>query len=163
MDYRSRMRWERLFGELENALSDETKLEHESLASELRDEEWAATAWTDLLGGTVELSVRGHGRIRGHVEVLGPDVLAVGHHVVRLAAIESVASGERAGSPEPTRYSWRIVMRTMLETEGSQVQVTTLAGTHFRGELTVLGADHIVVGGAVVPWQQVALVTGGRW
>lgn len=157
------MRWERLFGELENALSDDTKLEHEFLASELRDEEWAATSWTDLLGGTVQLTVRGHGALSVEVEVLADGVLATAHHLIRWVAVESFTPGQRAGSPAPTRYSWRSLVRALVENEGPRVRVTTLSGAQVAGDLTVVGGDHLRVGTAIVPWEQVAMLTADAW
>ena len=101
-----RMRWDRLFADLEAEASEIERAETEGLAADLRDEIWAATSWRDLVGGEVVLEVRGVGQIAGEIAAVNEHLVRVRgelvDHLVAGRAVVSVLRTERRADP-PSR------------------------------------------------------------
>lgn len=156
------MRWERLFDELAASLDDDAKLEHDALAEDLAAEEWAATSWTDLLGGTPTLDLEGVGPLTGEVTMIGRDlahVLAPGPVLVHLAAVRGLRGGTRAGAPAVSRRSWAMTWRALA---GEEVRLVRRDGTEVTGPVGVAGADYVTVGAVIVPTDRVSAVWARR-
>lgn len=153
------MRWDRLFSELEQSLADEARLEHEALADELRDEQWAATSWSAMLGGRVELELCGGARVHGPVELIGRDVVATDTTIVFRDAVVAVRNGQRAGSPRVSRLGWASAVRALADEEGPHLHVVRRDGSIVAGLLHVLGEDFLQLGEVMVPTKAVSCVS----
>lgn len=165
----SRMRWDRLFAELEAQVEDEAWVEREALVDELEAGEWADTSWRDLLVGDVALTVRGAGPVRGQVALATSSWVRLrdgaADVVVATSAVCTVrTAGGRASDPGPVtgRLGWGHVFRA-LGAEGDPVALTLVDGQQLAGDVGHVGADAVEVvlapgRTAWVPWSALATV-----
>ncbi len=173
MRYRARVRWDRLFDELEAQASDIEREERDALVDELRDGEWAETSWRDLCGGTVVLEVAGSGRISGHVELVNDRVVQLTgdrvDHVIAVPAVLALHEAERRAD-DPGRVGaslgWGHVFRALRDA-GEEIAVRLTDGTGRDGIVEVVGRDFVRLvtpaGRAQdVPWTAIAMVSGQR-
>lgn len=158
------MRWDRLFADLEGAAIDEHADERDALAEDLRDEQWAALSWTDLLGGPdVRLDVAGLGELPGRVVGVGDVVLVEGdgcRTIVLPEAIAGVVGDDgRAVAAPPVSRTRRQVARAVREA-GVQVRVVRRDGRAVEGTIAEVGSDFVQVaaGGrrVTLPWAWIA-------
>lgn len=167
------MRWDRLFAELEAQAEDDLLAERDALVADLRDAEWAETSWRSLLGGSVELEVKGVGRVAGAVRLVNDDlvhlVTPVMDHLVACTAVTAVlASDHRADEPGrvASRLGWRQVLRRARD-DGDEGRFTSLDGSLREGAIDVVGLDFVRVlpasgRGVVVPTAELAAVSFRR-
>lgn len=142
-----RVRWERLFAELEAGLDDESDRDRDALADELTAEAWAATSWRSLLGGHAVLDVEGVGRVEGTVELAGRDLIHlvanVGDVLVRPDAVTAVRDpGTRTAAESGLELGWRPALRALAE---ETVRVHCRSGMTLDGVLDVVGQDFVRV------------------
>jgi len=165
--YRGRMRWDRLFEELESAAHDELADERDALAEDLRDEQWAALSWTDLLGDPgVRLTVQGLGEVAGRVVSAG-DVIQVedgGRRVVVLPeAVLGVTGDDGRAQPVAQASRGRRQLARALRDAAEVVRVTRRDGSSVDGRVVAVGADFVqlAVGARRVslPWTAIAALT----
>lgn len=164
MSYGVGMRWDRLFADLESAALDEHADERDALAEDLRDEQWAALSWTDLLGDPdVRLLVAGLGEIAGPVIGVGDVVLiarADRRIVVLPEAVKAVSGTDgRALAAEPLSRTRRQLARALCDAQ-AEVRVVRCDGSSVEGVLAAAGADFVqlmVAGRRVsLPWSWIA-------
>ncbi|WP_286929531.1 MULTISPECIES: hypothetical protein [Aeromicrobium] len=158
------MRWDRLFADLEGAAIDEHADERDALADDLREEQWAALGWTDLLGGPdVRLDVAGLGEIGGRVAGVG-DVLLIedaGRRVIVLPEAVTAVSGSdgRAATAPATSRTRRQVARAVRDA-GVEVRVVRRDGRAVEGPIVAVGADFVQVAAGArrvsLPWGWIA-------
>ncbi|SKB04365.1 hypothetical protein [Aeromicrobium choanae] len=158
------MRWDRLFADLEGAAIDEHADERDALADDLREEQWGALGWTDLLGGPdVRLDVAGLGEIGGRVAGVG-DVLLVedaGRRVIVMPEAVTAVSGRdgRAAAAPPTARTRRQVARAVRDA-GVEVRVVRRDGRAVEGSIVAVGADFVQVAAGErrvsLPWAWIA-------
>ncbi|OUZ12837.1 hypothetical protein BHE97_01130 [Aeromicrobium sp. PE09-221] len=158
------MRWDRLFGEVEESAADVMADERDTLAEELGAEAWAEMSWTDLLAGDVVLALQGGGEVRGAVLWSSPDLVMVSAGgrevaVARDAVMTAVASGR--GAATARRVGWPAVFRAARE-DAEDVQVVRRDGGTVSGPVVAVVADAVVLveGGRrkVIPWTALASV-----
>lgn len=158
------MRWERLFADLEGAAFDEHADERDALADDLRDEQWAALSWTDVLGDPdVRLDVAGLGEIAGPVAGAG-DVLLIGpasRRIVVLPEAVIAVSGTdgRAVPVEPLSRTRRQFARALRDAQ-TEVRVVRRDGSFVEGTVVAAGADFVQLMAAgrrvSLPWNWIA-------
>lgn len=154
------MRWDRLFADLEGAAIDEHADERDALAEDLRDEQWASLAWTDLLGEErVRLDVVGLGEIGGRVVGAGDVVLVedMGRRTVVLPeAIAAVVGVDGRAAAVPRLARTRHQIARALRDAGAEVRVVRRDGTAVEGIIVAVGADFVQVASAgrriSLPW-----------
>ncbi|GAA2078493.1 hypothetical protein IDH50_01325 [Aeromicrobium tamlense] len=158
------MRWDRLFADLEGAAIDEHADERDALAEDLRDEQWAALAWTDLLGGAdVRLDVVGLGEIGGRVTGVG-DVVLVQDETSRIVvlpeAIAAVVGHDGRAAAAPTVSRTRRQVARAVRDAGVEVRVVRRDGRTIEGPIVEVGADFVQVAAAglrvSLPWAWIA-------
>lgn len=154
------MRWERLFEELELQGSDEAHLEHQALADDLRDGEWATTAWRSLLGGAPTLEIEGVGPVTMEVLAVSDDVLVGEDRVVAVSAIHGVTGGTRANAPKVLTHSWRVLLRDLIEEDGPRVRIVQRNAQVTVGDVVALGADFVRVDRRIIPIESISVVAG---
>lgn len=168
-----RMRWDRLFADLEAESNEIEKAETEGLADDLRDEIWAGTSWRDLVGGQVVLEVRGAGQIAGEIAAVNEHLVRVRgelvDHLVAGRAVTSVLRTERRADP-PSRIEaalgWSQALRRVRD-GGEPVRVVLEDGRAVDGMIEVIGADFVrlMAGEAaarLLPLTAISVVTSGR-
>lgn len=156
------MRWDRLFGDVEESAADVIADERDTLAEELGAEAWAQMSWTDLLAGDVALTVRGAGEIRGAVLWSSPDLVmvSVGGREVAIArdAVLTAVVSQR-GTATVRRVGWSAVFRAAQE-DAEEVQAVRCDGGLVSGPVAAVLADAVVLveGGRrkVIPWTALA-------
>ena len=158
------MRWDRLFGDVEESAADVMADERDTLAEELGAEAWAEMSWTDLLTGHVVLTVQGGGEARGAVLWSAPDLVmlsADGREVaIARDAVMTAVVSER-GAATVRRVGWPAVFRAAQE-DAEDVQVVRRDGGLVCGPVAAVVADAVglVEGGRrkVSPWTALAAV-----
>jgi hypothetical protein len=145
------VRWDRLFADLEGQAADLELEERDALVGELRDGEWAATSWRDLLGGHVALQVAGLGRVEGEARLVNEQVVhlvsARTEHVVAVAAVLEVIAGERrapASTAVTSRLGWGHLLRAA-RADGDRTVLTRTDGSSVDGTVDVVGRDFVAV------------------
>lgn len=169
--YGAAMRWDRLFADLEASADDEALVEREAMVVELRDEEWSRTPWRELLGGQVEVEVRGAGRLVGVVGLVNETLLRIdaGHleHVVALSAVLGARTDARAPvlTSVDARLGWSHVLRRLRD-DGDEVLLVRVDGSSVRARVEHVVDGAVVVSSAertlLVPLQALAVVTVPR-
>lgn len=167
------MRWDRLFAELEGEAVRLAKIETETVAAELGDETWGRTSWRQLLGGQVELEVRGAGRVSGEVASVN-DVLirlrgGTGDRLVATRGVLEVIDSQHRSEP-PGRVEaalgWPSALRRLRDA-GEQVRITGDDGRVVTGRIDAVGQDFVRVTVAsgrrrVMVLDAVAMIAGVR-
>lgn len=165
-----RVRWDRLFDDLEAQAADIEREERDALVDELRDGDWAETAWRQLLGGRVVLEVHGAGRVEGEVVLVNEHVVHVSgprtHQIVSTRAVMAVHATERRAD-EPGRVAaalgWGHVFRTVRDA-GEEITLRLVDGSSRDGTVDVVGRDFVRVVTASgraqdVLWTAIAVVS----
>lgn len=164
------MRWDRLFADLEGQAADIELEERDALVSEIRDGEWAATPWRDLVGGRVVLQVAGLGRVEGAARLVNETIVhltsARAEHVVATAAVLEVTASEGrapATTAVTSRLGWAHLLRAA-RNDGDRAILTRTDGAVVDGTVEVVGRDFVTVRtGAertrVVPFAALAALT----
>lgn len=168
-----RMRWDRLFADLEAEADEIHKAEAEGLAGDLRDEIWATTSWRDLVGGEVVLEVQGVGQVVGEVAAVNAQLVRVRSgpldHLVACAAVTSVLRSQRRADP-PSRIDaalgWSQALRRLRDA-GEPVRIVLRDGRAVDGVIEVVGTDFVRLGAEGGPSRLVvlgamAVTTSGR-
>lgn len=171
MGYRSAMRWDRLFEDLEAQAAEIARDERDALVEELRDGEWAETSWRQLLGGTVEIEARGAGRLGGAVELVNEQIVhLIGRrtdYVIATGAVLAVHAAERRAD-DPGRVDsalgWGHVLRALRDA-GDPIAICLVDGSVRQGTIAIVGKDFVRVMTAQsraqdVPWNAIAVVSG---
>ncbi len=158
------MRWDRLFGDVEESAADVMADERDTLAEELGAEAWAEMSWTDLLAGDVVLTVQGGGEVRGAVLWSAPDLVVLSADgrevaIARDAVMTAVVS--QRGAATVRRVGWPAVFRAAQE-DAEDVQVVRRDGGLVSGPVVAVVADAVVLaeGGPrkIIPWTALASV-----
>lgn len=141
------MRWERLFADLEAGLDDESDRDRDALAEELTAEAWAETSWRELLGGDVVLDVAGAGRVEGHAELVGRELLHLtgpsGDVLVRTDAVTAVRDpGQRSAVGSALDLGWRPALRALA---AEPVRIQCRSGVAWDGVVDAVGDDFLRV------------------
>lgn len=165
------MRWDRLFDDLEAQAADLERDERDALVEELRDGDWAATSWRDLLGGAVVLEVQGAGRVEGEVSLVNERIVQLrgdrSDHVVATSAVMAVHDAERRAD-DPGRIGsalgWGHVFRALRDAS-EPITVRLIDGSARQGVVDVVGRDFVrLMAGAGrrqdVAWSAIAVVSG---
>ena len=147
-----RMRWDRLFADLEAEADEVARSETDALATDLRDEIWAETSWRDLLGGHVVLEVRGAGQVAGEVAAVNDRLVRLRSglvdHLVACAAVTSVLAAERRADP-PGRLDaalgWGRALRRLRD-DASSVRLVLDDGRTVDGVVEAAGSDFARIG-----------------
>lgn len=171
--YGARVRWDRLFEELEGQASDIEREERDALVDELRDGDWAETSWRDLCGGSVVLEVTGAGRVEGQVALVNERLVQLtgdrAHHVIAVSAVTAVHAAERRAD-DPGRVGgalgWGHVLRALRDV-GEEISVRLADGSSREGVVEVVGRDFVRLvtpaGRAQdVVWTAIVMVSGRR-
>lgn len=162
--YRVGMRWDRLFAELESAALDEYADERDAMAEDLRDEQWASLAWTDLLGDPdVRLDVAGLGDVRGRVAGAG-DVIVVDDPARRILvlpeAVLAVSGSDGRAAAVPALSRTRRQLARALRDDGASVRIARRDGATVDGRIVAVGADFVQVAVGErrisLPWTAIA-------
>lgn len=149
-----RMRWERLFADLEGQFEEAERLEREAEIADRTQREQALVRLADRLrsavGGTVEAYVPGAGTIVGEVSAVGADWLAIvsagqGETLVPFAALHAVTGLPARGVAPETAISARLglgyAIRTMMR-ERFQLTAVLIDGRRISGTVSCVGADY---------------------
>lgn len=164
------VRWDRLFADLEGQAADLELEERDALVGELRDGDWAGTAWRDLMGGRVSVEVQGVGRLDGLVTLVNDTLLclegdAIDHVVAASAVLVVHDTGRRADEQSIVagRTGWGQVLRALRDA-GEPIRVRLLDGTTQEGAVDVVGRDFVRLRTGsgrqrIVTWAAIAAVT----
>jgi len=143
------MRWDRLFADLEGEAARLAKVEIETVAAELGDEAWGQTSWRRLLGGRVELEVRGAGRVSGEVASVNEVLIRLrgdtGDRLVATSSVLEIVDSEHRSDP-PGRVEaalgWPSALRRLRDA-GEDVRVTGDDGRVVTGRIDAVGQDFV--------------------
>ncbi len=158
------MRWDRLFADIEGSAIDAQADQRDSLADDLRDEQWGTLGWLDLLGGDeVRLQIAGLGEVVGRVVGCGDLVLvddASGWLAVVPEAVTGVGSVDGRAAPAPVFRRTRRQFARALRDEGTAVRVVRRDGSVVEGAITAAGGDFVQLSSGMsrvtLPWSWIA-------
>lgn len=162
------MRWRDLFDDLEAQV---TRAERDAFEEEVRERSTAERAAVTLGavlassdGVTVRVTLTDGTIVAGNVTEATAQWLLVTdgprEWLVPASGIASIA-GLPGGAPEPGLVSGRLTLGhalRALEADGREV-VVAARGVGLRGLIGAVGADYVVVGGAVVPFGAILSVS----
>lgn len=160
------MRWDRLFAEIELSAADAVLDERDALAEDLADEAWAERSWAESLAGDVVLQVLGAGEVRGRVQAVMADLIALvsGQDDVLVARQAVMAAWGRRGAPSLTRRGWAAVFRAARD-DCEPVRLTRLDGTTVEGQVMAVMRDAVLIAAGrevFIPWSAVAVLRHRR-
>ena len=175
--YAARMRWERLFGELEGYAEHLRLAERDVLVTDLREGEWADRSWGDALAdgaAEAEIAVREVGVLAGRVRLANQFVIQLETpttaHVIAASAVQWVRSAGRSigldRASVAARLGWGPVFREAQD-EHDIVRLTLADGLLVEGEVSAVGADFVRITSPAgrscdVPTAAIRVATFGR-
>jgi hypothetical protein len=143
------MRWERLFAEIEGSIGDDELAERDALVEDLVDEQWAQTSWRDLLGGQVEVDVRGVGMVRGQARAVSSEIVHIASgafdYVIATHAVRAVVSAQERAVPTGAvqrTLSWVLACRAIARA-GTEVTVVLDDASRRTGYIEQVGRDFV--------------------